>query len=204
MQPTDIGPVNALLKRRWGIVSALGPIVSIGSDVFPTERVDLAMDADLHYLADQRICGAGRIDAGVVGEQSSVGLQNPGGSGILAIVRGLFVSTETAQAVNLTLNGAGSPTFDASVNGAVRDSRPQNSGEGSLSVCIIGDRSTVAAGVGLQVGTFQSRNTVEDLTKMGPWVLGPDSRLTVNVDINNTDIRVSFTWIERVIGKWER
>lgn len=61
MQPTDIGPVNAFLKRRWGVVSTIGPIVTIGSDVFPTARVDLGMDADLHFLADQRICGGGDL-----------------------------------------------------------------------------------------------------------------------------------------------
>lgn len=205
MQPTDIGPVNAALKRRWGVVSTLGPIVTIGSDIFPTARADLGMDADLHYLADQRICAAGRQDSATVSLQSSVGLENPAGSGIIAIVTALHgrAPNGASGAITLSQGTAVSVPFDSEVNGAVRDSRPQARGEGSLSVCIIGSRTAAAAGNGLQVANPRFSNEGSDLSTLGPWVLGPDSRLTVNLEVTNTAIRVDFSWIERTLGKWE-
>lgn len=205
MQPTDIGPVNALLKRRWGIVSTLGPIVTVASDMFPTARADLGMDADLHYLADQRICGSGRFDGPTAAQQSSIGLENPIDSGIIAIVLGCSVAGNAGQ-IQLTLLGgdvAATP-FDTSANGGIRDARPQVKGESLASVCVIGDRTAAVAGNGVRVGLIQAiANVSIDVTHLGPWVLSPSSRLTVNHEATNSPIFVSFSWIERTLGKWE-
>lgn len=209
-KPTELGPLNAFLKRRWGVVGPSGPVVTIASDVFPMERVDLGMDPDLHYLADQRICAAGRFDAASVGGQSSIGLENPLDSGTLAIVFGLSIwpDVETGNNVEITLvgnNAATFPAFDASANGGIRDARPQVAGESLSSVCIIGDRTVLApAGVGVQVGLFRvGGDTSKNFSYLGPWVLSPTSRLTVNNRTDNVGITVSFKWIERRLGPWE-
>lgn len=204
--PTELGPLNAALKRRWGIVGPEGPVVTIGSDVFPSARADLGRDADQFFLGDEKVCAAGRLDGATAGVQSSVGLENPDASGIIAVITGLSVWTSSSQVVQLTLAGPvpGSTPFDASANGGIRDAGPQLIGEGGEATCIIGDRSDAVAGNGVQLGSLvPEANRTENYSYMGPWVLRPDSRLTVNGESTNTAIRVNFVWTERRAGTWE-
>ena len=204
--PTELGPLNAALKRRWGIVGPEGPVVTIGSDVFPTARSDLGMDPDMFFLGDMKICAAGRLDGATAGLQSSVGLENPEGSGIISVITGLSLWTSGSVVVQLTLAGPiGTFTpFDAEANGGIRDAGPQLAAEGGEATSIIGDRTTAVAGNGVQLGSLVSEGVeTVDQSYLGPWVLRPDSRLTVNVESNNNALRVNFVWSERRAGTWE-
>lgn len=139
-------------------------------------------------------------------QQASVGVENPVDSGIIAIVDGLSCRSATDSDAAITIVGGdltGTP-FTTSANGGVRDSRNQLAGDSGTSVCVVGERAAAVAGNGFQVGTFQMDNGRDtNMSYLGPWVLGPSSRLTVNLGDDNVSFRCSFTWIERTLGKWE-
>lgn len=192
--PTTIQGPNEALRRRYGMVGQEGPIVALGSDIFPTVPVDDSrMDPELAFFAGTRLGIGGGTDAADAGAPSGMELFNPAGSGVIAVVQAAFVQVATGQTVKVIFSAVAPDTATAGWN---RDARW---GTGRC-VCNTGPR-TVAAATGL--ATFFATTSGQEVGWCLPFVLTPGSGFFLQGANNNIAMIASFRWRERRMESWE-
>lgn len=198
-EPTELGPIGEGFGRRYGQASRA--LLSLGSDLFATFPLgDADMDMETRVLTGSRRCSVGLFDgAGGAGNYSTVGVQNPAASGVLAVVEAIMVQSSIGQDYSLRLSTVVTAGPDSVAAGVQLDSRLAFS-PSSLN----GFTITAAATIGSNIQSLSCPAVDVRLFPIGSGiVLAPGSQLNVNGNPNEA-VSASFVWRERRIGTWER
>lgn len=194
-EPTTIGGINELLRRRFGVPGQSGPVLSIASDLFPVLHVgDRFMDADLARLAGTYLCEGARTDVAAAANNSSVQLYNPTGSGVVGVLEYVGVTLGAGGLIDLFYLGAPFVS-DATALGYTRD-LSQN----RRTVLTLGDR-TYVPGV-TPVAQISGTGSLQEIP-LTPIVVPPGTGIQVTANPVNNLIRGLFRWRERALQSWE-
>lgn len=195
---TEIGALNSALARRYGAQSPL--IHTMASDAFPVVPVsDSQLDPELHWLAGSRLCSAHITSAADVANQSSVGLRNPSGSGVIAVIERIDLFTGAAATCIITMATITAPT--GSQQGFFRDGR----GWPATPLRASCDVVSLAGAFSSTLGRVRISNvTDQQYTHLVSYILNPGERLTIAPLGVNTAIDGTFYWRERRIVSQEQ
>jgi hypothetical protein len=195
-EPTTVGGVNEVLRRRWGVPGQAGPVLSIGSDIFPTMRVDHGLDPELAIYAGIRLGWASTEQVQVVGEYSHSQLRNPQGSNVLVTIERIVVSTATLQDIHLQYFGTTPASPEEA--GRLRDARW---GPSARTSALVGPLTTAAQQTGIWRQYVPATTPTEMLAT--PIVLSPGTGLRVVSRVTNVLLRAAWSWRERRLESWE-
>jgi len=194
-EPTTIGGINELLRRRFGVPGQSGPVLSIASDLFPVLHVgDRFMDADLARLAGTYLCEGARSDAALAANNSSVQLYNPASSGVVAVLEYVGVTLGAGGLIDFYYLGAPFVS-DATAQGFTRDLN-----QNRRSVLTLGDRSYVP---GVSPVAQLSGTAALQEVPLTPIVIPPGTGIQVTANTVNVLCRALFRWRERALQSWE-
>lgn len=194
-EPTTVGPLNEILRRRYGVPGQVGPILTLASDLFPFVNLsDDAIAPDIATYAGQKLCIGGATDVGDVANSSQVQIRNPAGSGVLVVVNRAFVRPSTAMIVQLVQFGT--TAADAETQGFLRDTR--SSGRAAA---VTGPRTASAAAS--PIAQFAMGTDGLEMWTPFPFVLQPGQGLRFEGVTNNVALTVSWNWRERRLESWE-
>lgn len=188
-------PANQILQRRFGITGQ-APAPVMASELFPT--VCLESDRpEWHWLGGGRLVGGRGFLAAAPGNFSQLNLQNPAGSGVIAVVDSIVIADDAGATAmwQIRVNGVGALTVpSASARGFMLDSRA-GMAAGFRSSLSIGEllTATIAGQVVNQVRVGANGNYQD----IGSYVLGPGSEIVVSPTTQNRSNLVSFRWRER-------
>ena len=193
--------VNQILSRRFEIQGAPAPMMA--SELFP--MVVLEDDRpEWKYLANEKYAVGYLSEAAAVGNYSIVQLDNPASSGAILVVEQieLYNSSSAVQVYAISLQSGSllSRLAAQTYQGMPRDSR------------FAWDQSSRS--VGLMRSGISASLLQEDVMRIAcppstqysikvPWVLGPDTVLSVAHATTNTAASVGFYWRERAATRAE-
>ena len=83
--------INLLLSKRFKIQGPPAPVMA--SEMFPVTVTENDRP-EFHFLAQSHLWGATATDLGVVAQRSNSGVQNPVDSGVLVVVKRVWLSTD--------------------------------------------------------------------------------------------------------------
>lgn len=194
-EPTTVGPLNEVLRRRYGVPGQVGPILTIASDLFPSVDVsDDGIAPELAVYAGVKLCIGGAFDAADAALSSMVQIRNPTGSGVLAVVDRAHVAPGSSGQIQLVFFGT--TAADVETQGFLRDTRAVG-----RAAALTGPRTAAAAGS--QIAVYTIASTGQDLLTGFPIVLQPGQGIRFERTTINISLTVTFTWRERRLESWE-
>lgn len=188
------GGINAALQRRLGMDAAPAP--ALAPELFPVYPAG-EYTADLNYLANVRLCMGGVRQPSVAAQQTFAKLNNPLGSGIIAVVSMVSVWNDTRTdvfgiEVVTPVTGFGATAGTR----RFRDGRIVNAAANALPVCtVVG--GTVAGGVPVGPRHAVVGSTGASKEVQGSWVLKPNSALEIVFESQAEAGLFGFYWTER-------
>lgn len=191
------------LQRRYE-TRGEAPVFGMATELFPMVGAgDSNMDADLGFPAGLRLCGAWLEDAaGGAGVFSAVGLQNPVGSGVMAVITRVycFAIPPTATRYEFRIDNGFTVAPDSQGPGFCRDSR-----WGTAQTAVRRVLRTNAAQLGSSVVLVPASVTPAPVVDVPvtPYVLAPGDRVWVSCVDANVAARVGFLWRERAASGGE-
>lgn len=194
-----VGPENQGEARRYGAQSPL--VHTMASDLFPMVSWDFgSMDPEKLALQGARMrAGTFLTSTAVAARFAGVGLANPAGSGVIAVVEVITIQPNAAMGIRLVRQGAAVSALQGSVQGSALDSR-------ITELASVRQLATDEAAIG-NYGTavrFINRLTAESFEVNNcPFVLAPNSTLWVVGNTANTTLLASFQWRQRKIEDGE-
>lgn len=202
-EPTEIGPYNELLKRRFGVQGGSGPIITLGSDIFPTKAVnDSALDPDDHFLLGSALGLGANAQAAVAAQIQGTIFENPANSGVIAVIE--QIQYETDDNLFVLAHGQGVSIASSLIRGFKLDPRPVNPAGGNwpTTTCAVGIRSQVGAW-GTTMANFTITAGQDRVLPSTKIVVAPGSFVIVrNVNVNFF-CRAHYWFRERRAGTWE-
>lgn len=192
---TEFGAENNALARRYGSQSPL--VFTMASDAFPMLPANFAqLDPELLALRGDAMRAAAFTGASAVAARfSAVGIANPLGSGVIAVVEGFDVSVTTAGRVQVIKQGLAVSALQASVQGRSLDSRQTE----SASVRVLATDEAATANYGTTVYALDLTPAALSLFRELPFVLAPASTLWLVHATANVSIAASWRWRQRRI-----
>lgn len=202
-RPNELGAgegVNSILARRFEIQP--NPAPYMGSELFPC--IVLENDRpEYHWLGGSRLYAARRTDAATAANFSIVGLSNPAGSGVLAVLEKIVFENNDAgvKTFQVFCRGAGAlAAFDAQAGAISTDSRNGWS-TAFRSACQVGDLTQAATTGQLMFNVEVPATSM--FTLDWPFILGPQSQVLIIPTAVNLNSRAQFFWRERTANPAE-
>lgn len=200
--PTEIGPENEALNRRYGDQGQ--GIVTLATDLFPT--VDMGrMPFDMEFLRGSHIVSTSVQSPGALpGSFPFVQIRNPTNSGAILTVTRISFQVFAPAAVPIAVFGAMTPTIRGAT--VFRSQATDSRWLTTLST------ATVSFGVNtlilpsptqfqfIKPGIIADPPIIIDEPRI---VLHAGSQFEIGVGVDLCDLWVNLSWIERRAGKWE-
>lgn len=197
-EPTDFGPYNEALRRRYGVGGQSGPVLTLASDAFPIIGISEELeDPENQYLSGHANGFAGGTQAAVVGNLSMISLCNPASSGVICVLQRIVVLTTSTISLRVgdVLRVIATQSPVAVTAGFKRDARPvPTSWPRTTCGLQIHNDSTF---IGTEVGVFTPLTTESVQLPIGNVVLPPASSIAVSNRGNNIALTAYFEWRER-------
>jgi hypothetical protein len=171
------------------IMGAAAP--SLAPEIAPSFDVNQQDDAQLNFLRGEKLAGYGTSMSAAVGFYSTGALRNPAGSGVLLIVKSLYVFS-TAN-VNVSLSQISALTNDGSCT--VLDGR----WAGLSQLQTAGRYSWRNDSAGPLTGSMIRRWGGEGDERPFSAVLPPNFALVIETQAVNQSLNFGFTFVERAI-----
>lgn len=193
-EPTTIGSLNEALRRRYGVPGQSGPIITLASDLFPVVDLgDTTIDPSIAVYAGLKLCFGGAVDAADAALVSQVGIRNPLGSGVLAIVTDSHVGVGASGTINIVRFDT--TPFDVETTGFTRDLRL------SRGACLTGPRTAAPAATPL--GVYRAGSSGIEMRTGFPLILPPGKGIRWEGGGVNNSLSATFAWVERRLESWE-
>lgn len=193
------GPENQAWGRRYGIGDAA--VGTMASDLFPVvDSTFRGMDDELLALQGGRARGSAvNTGTATVGELTALGIANPLGSGVIAVLERVRIIASSALSFSIRVQGAAVSASQSTVQGFARDSRLRTE---RLSLRVIATDEAAAGNYGDQIDFVTVvANELRDID-MG-YVLAPLSTLWVVCTTANSTFSGVFLWRQRRIEDGE-
>lgn len=184
-----------------GVAAQLGQEEQLGvSTVTPELQVVLetggGMPPEMRRFAGEKLCSGGALIAASAANISKVGLSNPVGSRILAIVTEIIVNN-LSTAVRWAVRSGGESGFVGVVISGVRDLRYSSVGSLAAPICQLRTDNTSPGSSGFVVGEIFLPATPEIVYFRHPHIIPPGSGLHISSSAINFGAHATFIWIER-------
>jgi len=188
------GDIANRLIRRFGLKQR-SPAPELNRSVQPVVIVDDIRESTEYEFRTSRHC-MGSVSVGALAANNSqVSLKNPTGSGIIARVRQLWISSEALSRPAVLLNQGTLTTLFGSTVKAFLDSRLGIATSG-VPICQLRSLQSVAApGPQLLDDHFLLAATVRLLPHV-QIILNPGDQLTVHNQTLNASIFATYYWVE--------
>jgi len=190
---------DMLIRRVGGLIGPGSKVSEVLAELFPMFDVE-NMPGELLRLAGTRICLGGGTLAAVAAQAATAVLENPAGSGVLAILERVDVASQQ----DITLRWGVQNGFRATAVGiGTEDFRDTRDVAPAFPVCNVRQISEAP----LPNGTNQTR-----LRANQPWiieapdsicVLAPGTSFEIGSGSVNTSFFYGFSWRERVAEQSE-
>lgn len=206
MNEVQVGRFSSLLHKALEMGEG-SPTPTLAPELFAM----LALEVDRPewaWLKAEKLCMGYDSEAAGVGARSMIGLRNPTGSGVLAVIKEIGATFDAAYIIltqNLG-NGAALAGFTAGGASAVCDFRAGVNGLGyeSLPTCeIIADTAAIAGGAFMRIFPYGGLGSARMFHHIHPIVLPPNSAVIVVGPTDNLAMITSFVWTERKVEPME-
>ena len=182
---------DQLLRRVADLKGPGSKVNDVLTELFPTLDVENP-PAELLLLMGSRLAMGGEtIAAPGVAQFAQAMLRNPGGSNALITLLSLRASSLTAQRL---VYGPSQNTLSTLEPTAFTDGRVF--GEGTIGQ--VRTESPIAAGATFGHHRAQAGVEVEFAIPRGLSVISPGTAFSISTTDDDTDLTVTFTWLERI------
>ncbi len=193
MNDIQVGRYSAILHKLLGI-SEGSPAPTLAPELLAA----IALEVDRPewaFLAGERLCIGYGIQAAVGGQLGHVQLINPIGSGVLAVVQEILVSTSATMAVRI--GQLDTPLGGASASAYGYRERRLPAGV-QTTACDVNTDSSVGSQITTELTHLPVLVNVTNQFKI-PWVLSPGTGVCVRGGSADVQANVNYVWTERAM-----
>lgn len=202
------GELGEILADRLAMQGGQ-PAPTLAPEIIPTLPLEVDRP-EWVYLGGGRLWGSAVLQVGAAGEQTIGAIENPAGSGIIAVFEQIMTNVNTTSRVRLSSTRTYTATgLDDTHLAIPRDTRqwldlPTAASPDSALLIRSGDVvGGIMPGVTNYLHIFASPAGTESKPYPGPIVLVPGTALLWETDTNNIQVHMSLTWRERKAQKGE-